>query len=40
VWLLAELPPYELGLPYGRWSLSKLRDYLIEQRLLPRTDPW
>jgi transposase len=22
---LAELPPYELGLPYGRWSVEKLR---------------
>ena len=35
VWRLAECPPYELGLPYGRWSLSKLRDYLIQHRLLP-----
>ena len=34
VWRLAELPPYELGLPYGRWSLSKLRDYLIKPRVL------
>ena len=25
---LAEVPPYELGLPYGRWSIAKLRDYL------------
>ena len=32
---LAEFPPYELGLPYGRWSLSKLRDYLIKHRVLP-----
>ncbi len=30
---LAEVPPYELGQPYGRWSLAKLRDYLIKQRL-------
>jgi len=35
VWRLAELPPYEFGLPYGRWSLSKLRDYLIKHRILP-----
>ncbi|MCA1850326.1 MAG: helix-turn-helix domain-containing protein [Acidobacteria bacterium] len=29
---LAEQPPYELGLPYGRWSLAKLRAYLLEER--------
>jgi hypothetical protein len=23
-----------LGLPYGRWSLAKLRAYLIQPRLL------
>lgn len=26
---LAEQSPTELGLPYGRWSLAKFRDYLI-----------
>jgi transposase len=31
---LAEQPPTELGLPYGRWSLAKLRDYLIRHRLV------
>ena len=31
---LAEQPPYELGLPYGRWSLSSLRAYLIKQKIL------
>lgn len=31
---LAEVPPYECGLPYGRWSLSKLATYLRKQRLL------
>jgi transposase len=31
---LAELPPYELGLPYGRWSVAKLRDYLLKQRVV------
>jgi transposase len=35
VWRLAALPPYEVGLPYGRWSLAKLRDYLIKHRVLP-----
>jgi transposase len=35
VWRLAARPPYELGLPYGRWSLSKLRDDLIKHRVLP-----
>jgi len=28
---LAEQPPYELGLPWGRWSLAKLRDYLLAE---------
>ena len=32
---LAEQAPYELGLPYGRWSLAKLRAYLIRQRIIP-----
>jgi transposase len=27
---LAEVPPYELGLPYGRWSAAKLRSYLLK----------
>ena len=31
---LAESCPGEVGLPYGRWSLSKLREYLLEQRLV------
>jgi transposase len=31
---LAELPPYTLGLPYGRWPLAKLRAYLIQQHVL------
>ena len=35
IWRLAESPPYELGLPYGRWSLSKLRAYLLRRRVLP-----
>jgi hypothetical protein len=35
VWRLAERPPYELGLPYGRCSLRTLREYLIQHRLLP-----
>ena len=29
---LAEQSPTALGLPYGRWSLSKLRDYLVSHR--------
>lgn len=33
---LAEVPPSELGLPYGRWSLAKLRAYLIEHRVVKR----
>ena len=31
---LAEIPPYELGLPYGRWSIEKLRRYLIKHRVV------
>lgn len=31
---LAETPPGEVGLPYGRWSLSKLREYLIKRRVV------
>ena len=34
---VAEQPPSELGLPYGRWSLAKLREYLIGQRRLLKT---
>jgi transposase len=29
---VAEQAPSELGLPYGRWSLANLREYLIYQR--------
>lgn len=31
---LAETRPSEVGLPYGRWSLSKLRDYLLRHRIV------
>jgi transposase len=31
---MAEQSPSELGLPYGRWSLAKLQEYLICQRRL------
>jgi len=31
---IAEQSPIEFGLPYGRWSLAKLREYLIHQRHL------
>jgi transposase len=31
---IAELPPYEFGLPYGRWSLQKLCDHLVAQRVV------
>lgn len=31
---LADRLPYEIGLPYGRWSLTKLRSYLIKSRLV------
>ena len=32
---LAETAPGEVGLPYGRWSLSKLREYLLSHRVIP-----
>ena len=31
---LAEQSPAELGRPYGRWSLAKLRDYLLSHRIV------
>ncbi len=31
---LAGQSPTEFGLPYGRWSLAKLQEYLIHQRHL------
>ena len=31
---IAEQSPTEFGLPYGRWSLAKLREFLIHQRRL------
>lgn len=33
---LAETAPFEVGLPWGRWSLSKLRDCLLEERVCCR----
>jgi transposase len=33
---VAQQPPTEFGLPYGRWSLSKLRTYLIKARVVKR----
>lgn len=32
--MIHEVPPYEVGLPQGRWSLSKLCTYLTKQRVL------
>lgn len=31
---VAEQSPTEFGLPYGRWSLAKFQEYLIQQRYL------
>jgi hypothetical protein len=31
---LAEVPPYEVGLPYGRWSVAKLRSDLLKQGIV------
>jgi transposase len=35
IWRLAEQAPTALGLPWGRWTLSTLRTYLLHQRLIP-----
>jgi transposase len=34
IWRLAGQPPTTLGLPFGRWSLAKLRAYLIRHRVV------
>jgi transposase len=34
IWRLASRPPTALGLAFGRWTLAKLRDYLIRQRIV------
>jgi transposase len=34
IWRLAERSPLALGLPFARWSLAKLRAYLIRKRLV------
>jgi transposase len=31
---LADQPPSKRGLPYGRWSLAKLRDYVLQERIV------
>ena len=31
---LAEIPPGDVGVPFGRWSLAKLREYLITRRVV------
>ena len=34
IWHLANQPPTALGLPLGRWTLAKLRDYLLRHRIV------
>jgi transposase len=34
IWRLAGQPPTTLGLAFGRWTLAKLRDYLIRRRIV------
>jgi transposase len=34
IWHLASQPPTTLGLAFGRWTLAKLREYLIRQRIV------
>jgi transposase len=35
IWRLADRPPTTVGLPFGRWSLAKLRAYLLRERIVP-----
>ena len=35
IWRLADRAPPALGLPFGRWSLAKLRAYLIREHIVP-----
>ena len=35
IWRLADRAATTLGLPFGRWSLAKLRTYLIRERIVP-----
>lgn len=34
IWRLAEQAPLALSLPFARWSLAKLRAYLVRHRLV------
>jgi hypothetical protein len=34
VWRLAAQSPTALGLPFGRWTLAKLRDVLIREKVV------
>jgi transposase len=34
IWRLAGQPPTTLGLPFGRWTLAKLRDVLIREKVV------
>ncbi|MGH9945488.1 MAG: helix-turn-helix domain-containing protein [Pyrinomonadaceae bacterium] len=36
VWQLMDSSPIEQGLPFARWSLRRLRDYLIKERVVAR----
>jgi len=31
---IAQLSPIDLGLPFARWSLAKLRDHLLKRRVI------
>jgi transposase len=35
IWRVAGQSPLALGLPFARWSLAKLRAYLVRKRLAP-----
>lgn len=33
---LAETSPIDLGLPFSRWTLRRLRAYLVRERIVPK----
>ena len=35
IWDVVTIPPHALDLPFGVWSLPKLREYLMVQQIVP-----
>src|SRR4051812_37942592 len=34
IFRIAQLSPIDLGLPFARWSLAKLRDFLLKRQVI------